>query len=299
MFKKILIPLDGSNLAEASLSPAVALAKKMEAPIVLLHVIEEDAPQEIHNDHHLDNVEDAVKYLDKISKKISSENIHVEGHVHSAKVKDVAASINQHANEEFNSDLIVMCAHGKSGFRDLIFGNIAQQVLADGRSTILLMQSEIKDSPPFSLKRILIPLDSQSIHDESLIYGMGLAKAFDAELYILTIIPTYSTLSGEDAAVGKMLPGTVSAFLDILENEAKDHVQLHLDECLKAGISTEAEIGRGDPATLIVSTAERTRTDLIVLSTHKKAGIEAFWSHSVAPSVIKKTHIPLLLIPLN
>lgn len=299
MFKNILVPLDGSKLAETVFNPAESLAKTLGAPITLLHIIEKDAPQAIHSDHHLTKLDEAVDYLKNIATRAMSKEIKVETHVHSAKVKDVAASIIQHTTEEFTPDLIVMCAHGQSGIRDLVFGNIAQQVLAGGQTPILLIQPESTNPPPFSLRRIFVPLDSESKHDESLQYALGLAKAYDAELYLLTVIPTFNTLTGQDAAVSSLLPGTTTAYLEILEETAKEHLQTHLDEFLEAGFNVNAEISRGDPADVIVATADRVGADLILLSTHRKAGMDAFWARSVAPKVVKKTHIPLLLIPLN
>ncbi len=53
MFKHILVPLDGSKLAEAALPAAVSLAETLHAPVTLLHVIEQDAPEEVHRDRHL------------------------------------------------------------------------------------------------------------------------------------------------------------------------------------------------------------------------------------------------------
>ena len=53
MFKHILVPLDGSTLAEAALPAAVSLAQTYKAPVTLLHVIEQDAPEEVHRDRHL------------------------------------------------------------------------------------------------------------------------------------------------------------------------------------------------------------------------------------------------------
>jgi nucleotide-binding universal stress UspA family protein len=95
-----------------------------------------------------------------------------------------------------------------------------------------------------------------------------------------------------------MLPATATAFLDLQEETAKEHLQSHLDEFLEAGYNVNAEIARGDPAEVIVATAARVEADLILLSTHRKAGMDAFWARSVAPNVVKKTHIPLLLVPL-
>jgi nucleotide-binding universal stress UspA family protein len=299
MFKNILVPLDGSKLAEAAIPPAVSLAQTLGAPITLLHLIEKDAPQEIHKDRHLRQADEAAAYLKNVANEISKDGLKIETHVHTAEVKDVADSIIRHASEEFNPDLIVMCAHGHSGFRDMVFGNIAQQVLSGGQTPLLLLQPESAESHPFTLRRLLVPLDNESVHDESLHYAQELAKTYKAELYLLTVVPTLGTLTGEEAAVSSMLPATSTAFLDIQEETGKDHLQGHLNDFLKAGYNVNAEIARGDPVEIIVSTAARIGADMILLSTHRKAGMNAFWSRSVAPNVLKKTHLPLLLVPLK
>ncbi len=297
MFKNILVPLDGSKLAETALPYAISFGRHFNAPVTLLHVIEKDAPQEVHKDHHLTRPDEAEQYLTSLAQKGFPEDVEVEAHVHSAEVKDVAASIIQIANEEFKPDLIVLCAHGQSGFRDLIFGSIAQKVLAGGQIPILLVQSRTAESRPFTLRRIFVPLDSDSVHDDSLPFAEQLATAYDAEIYLLTVIPTYSTLSGEKAAASSMLPATTTALLDIQEETLKEHLQTHLDDLLKRGFKASAEVARGDPATLIAETAARVGADLILLSTHRRAGMGAFWARSVAPNVVRKTRIPVFLIP--
>ena len=152
---------------------------------------------------------------------------------------------------------------------------------------------------PFKLRRILLPLDSESVHDDSLPIAKELARAYDAELYLLCVISTFSTLRGEEAATSTILPATTNALLDIKEEHAKEHLQGHLNELIGEGFRTSAEIARGDPAQTIVNTAERSKADLIVLSTHRKTGIDAFWARSVSPNVARRTHIPILLIPLS
>jgi nucleotide-binding universal stress UspA family protein len=298
MFNKILVPLDGSKLAETAIPAAVSLSQTLGAPITLLHIIEKDAPQEVHHDHHLSRADEAVTYLKTTAANASNATTKIETHVHTAEVKDVAASIIQHVNEEFKPDLIVMCAHGQTGFRDLVFGNIAQQVLAGGQTSLLLLQPTSTATRPFVVRRIFVPLDHESIHDKSLSYAQELAKAYQAEIYLLTVIPTFRTLSGEKAAISSMLPVTANAFLDLQEQAAKEHLQTHLDEFLQAGFNVDAEISRGDPAEIIATTAAKVKADLIILSTHRKAGINAFWARSVAPKVLRKTHIPLLFVPL-
>ena len=297
MFKKILVPLDGSPLAETALPAAASLAEKLNAPVTLLHIIEQNAPEAVHNERHLTRPEEAEVYLQELVRKSFPVDVKANWHVHEAGVKDVTASIVEHTGE-FEPDLIIMCAHGHSGIHDMLFGRIAQQVVAKGATPLLFLQPMTSLQKPFNLRRILLPLDSESIHDDSLPIAKNLAKAYNAELYLLCVIPTFSNLRGDEVAMSTILPSTTNALLDITEEHAREHFQGHLNELIGEGFRTSAEIARGDPAQTIVNVAERCAADLIVLSTHRRAGIDAFWARSVAPNVARRTKIPLLLIPL-
>jgi len=298
MFKSILIPLDGSRLAEASLPAAASLAQHLNAQVTLLHVIEENAPEAVHNERHLTQPKEAEAYLQNLVQQSFPAGTKASWHVHSSEVKDVPSSIVEHSGE-FKPDLIIMCAHGRGGIRDLLFGRIALQVVGKDTTPLLLLQPMTAEQKPFTLGRILVPLDSESIHDDSLPMAKNLAKAYGAELYLLCVIPTFSTLAGEEAAASSLLPGTANAFLDIKEDQAKEHLQGHLNELIGEGFRTSAEIARGDPAQAIVNVAERSQSDLIVLSTHRRTGLSAFWERSVAPNVVRRSRIPMLLIPLQ
>ena len=298
MFKHILVPLDGSHLSESALAPAELLSRTLGAPVTLIHIIEQGAPSEVHKDRHLTEADEAQAYLREVAARAFPSTTKVETHVHSAAVEDVARSIAQHAREEFAPDLIVMCTHGKSGVRGLLFGSIAQQVVAQGSTPLLLIRP--KDTgQPFQLKKICVPLDSESLHDNSLPLSEELARAFDAELYLLSVVPTFGTLAGEQAAAGSLLPVTTTALLDIKEENAIKDLQEHINNMNAAGLRASAEVARGDPATIIIKSAERTHSDLIILSTHRRAGMGAFWARSVAPNVANRSTLPLLLIPLK
>jgi nucleotide-binding universal stress UspA family protein len=298
MFKHILVPLDGSALAEAALPAAVSLANIFKAPVTLLHVIEQDAPDEIHRDRHLTEAGEAEAYLAEIARRFFPTKIKVNLHVHLSPVADVARSIVDHSSDEIQPDLIILCSHGNSGVHDLVFGNIAQEVAAASGTPVLLIKP-VESAAPFQIKHILVPLDNESVHDKALPTAEGLSKAYGAELNLLCVIPTLGTLSGEQAAVSNMLPATATAYLDIAEEIALEHFQGHLDLYKKANIPATAEIARGDPATVIAKTAEKTGADLILFGTHGRAGLDAFWNRSVAASVARRTQTPIMLLQLK
>jgi nucleotide-binding universal stress UspA family protein len=298
MFKHILVPLDGSTLAEAALPAAASLSQVFKAPVTLLHVIEQDAPEEIHHDRHLTKAGEAETYLKKIAKRAFPPETKVNLHVHTSPVADVARSIVDHSSDEIQPDLIILCSHGNSGIHDLFFGNIAQEVAAASGTPVLLIKPDDSAST-FTLQHILVPLDNESVHDKALVTAEELTKAYEAELNIVCVIPTLGTLSGEEAAVSNMLPATAMAYLDIDEEIALDHFQGHLNAFKKKGIPATAEIARGDPAPVIAKTADKLNADLIIFGTHGHAGLEAFWNRSVAASVARRTQTPILLLPLK
>src|SRR5215216_2682051 len=261
MFKHILVPLDGSKLSETAIPVAVSLAKKLNAPVTLLHIIEQNAPHEIHKDRHITQADEASAYLEQVSKRDFPNGITVDTHVHAAAVKDVAASIVEHTLEEFQPDLIVMCTHGKSGVRELLYGSIAQQVVAQGTTPLLLIKPTTETSTTFKLEKILVPLDSGPVHDDSLPATQELAKAYDSNIHLLTVIPTFSTVTGEAVPASSLLPATTSALLDISVENAEEDLQAHLDELKQAGFRVTAEVARGDPTTEIVNISENLHAD--------------------------------------
>jgi nucleotide-binding universal stress UspA family protein len=295
MFKHILLPLDGSTLAEAAIPYAVELCRRLDSKVTLLHVIEKDAPVEIHGQHHLTNEPEACEYLERIAEKKFATCKNVEHHVHTEEVSKVSRSIIEHSGE-FAPDLIILCAHGEGGLRDIVAGSIAQQVLANGKVPVLLIHPE---EPFKGFSNLMIALDGDPDHDQALDMAGELAEQFGSTLRLIRIVPTFATLEGEQAALGTMLPVTTSAYLDMMEEEAAEYLQRKLDAWCGKGINCEAEVQRGEPAQEVVKSAINSNANVIILGTHGKSGLNAFWSGSVAPKIVAKTKIPVLLYPVR
>ena len=298
MFKHLLVPLDGSPLAEAALPIASCLADKLGALVTLVHVIERDAPEAIHGERHLTAADEAHAYLDEVARRSFPAGVQVESHVHSSEVADVARSIVEHQGE-LAPDLIIMSIHGHGGLRDIFLGNIAQQVVARGTTPVLLVHAtDTSGVNPFRCPRLLVPLDGTSAHEQGLSVAMDLARSCGAEIHLLLVVPTRSTLPAEKGITGRLLPGATAAVLELAQQEAASYLQSHMARIQAQGLTVTAQIGRGDPTTVIVEVAGQSETDLIVFGTHGRSGMEAFWSGSVAPQVSQRSHLPVLLVPL-
>src|SRR5512146_2289670 len=117
MFKRLLVPLDGSPLAESVLPAALYFAGHLGATIILFHAIEVGAPATVHGQRHLSGVEEAQGYLYDVAARLSRQSpteIMVEQNVHPVEEAHVARSIIEHVTE-LNADLIILCAHGHGG----------------------------------------------------------------------------------------------------------------------------------------------------------------------------------------
>ncbi len=291
-----LVPLDGSRLAESVLSTVESLATRLHAKVTLLHIIEQHAPTTIHGERHLIGVAQAQLYLEEIAARLRPSGIPVETHVHEEKEDDVARSIVEHARES-KIDLVIMCTHGRGGLREFLFGSIAQQALRRGTQSILLvLPREDGSAPTFDLRRILVPLDGMAAHEPALPAAMTLARAFRAELHLVLVIPTLATLSGSQAVAGLLLPATMSAILDLAQQGALDYLDRAVVQCQEQGVPAQAEVLRGDAVPLVLGLAERLHVDLLVMSSHGRAGLDALLTGSVAPRVTGRVSRPLLLV---
>lgn len=143
MIKKILVPLDGSQLAENALPYAEEMARKFEAQLVLIQVLQ---PKVMMAEFEPGFFNDAIKqehdsakiYLHNLKDRIGFFHIPVEVEVLDGGA--VADTIIDYANET-ETDLIVMNTHGRSGFSRWVYGSVANKVLQHAHCPVFLVRA--------------------------------------------------------------------------------------------------------------------------------------------------------------
>jgi nucleotide-binding universal stress UspA family protein len=296
MIQHILVPLDGSPLSESALSAAVFLSETLKAGVILLHIIEADAPSTVHGQRHLTRPQEALEYLEMVRNQTFSPKTQVSCHVHTAATRDVAKGIVAH-QEEFSHDLIIMSTHGRGGLRDLIFGRIAQQVVAAGDKPLLLIRPG--NAVSFACRSLLVPTNAEAPQEQAIPLAIELARSCGAILRLLAVVPTLTTLGGRHQTLGRFMPGTTQAVLSITEANFRSHLQDQVTRFQTLGVTADAEVRRGDPPVVISETASAMNASIIVMGTHGKSGTAAFWADSVCAKVLSKTRLPLLLVPFS
>lgn len=126
MYQRIMVPLDGSDLAQNALDHAVDLARALGATLVLLHV----------RTSHTGSKEAARRYLEFVQAQVASQGVPIELVVASGAI---AASIIRAADEE-HIDLIAMATHGRTGLQRAVRGSVAEEVLRRSNKPVLLVR---------------------------------------------------------------------------------------------------------------------------------------------------------------
>ena len=144
MYKRILVPLDGSALAKKALDEAEKLAKFFSAEIILFQVVPfmpiYGSP-ELVTPFIVDEKqkESAERYLFNLAEELKKREFKVTTMVRTG--QQVALEIIDYAKES-GTDLIVMCTHGRSGITRWMLGSVTQKVLSRAETPVLLIRSK-------------------------------------------------------------------------------------------------------------------------------------------------------------
>jgi len=292
---RLVVPLDGSRLAEATLPAAIAVSARLGAGVTLLHVLERNAPLTVHGDRHLTNAGQAEAYLHGVASRFADAGVTVVVHTHPNPEGDIAASIADHA-AELASSLIVLCTHGHGGMRGWMSGSLAQQVIRRATPPVLLVRpGQAATSGPFAPEALLVALDGTPEAEAALPPALALARAFGARLHILDVVETLGTVAGDRAAAARLSPTATAALLDAEGTAAVSYLERMAARVRATGGPVSAELARGDAVRTVVERAQ-SEGAILALATHGRGGLDALWSGSVGAKVVARATVPLLLV---
>jgi nucleotide-binding universal stress UspA family protein len=143
MYKRALVPLDGSPVAEAIIPFILDIAGPLDMEVDLLRVVEPLAPMVIEGSRHVEveDIEarrtDAEEYLAPIAVELRNKGVKVESRVRRGNPAEEIVA----AARETGADLIAMSTHGRGGLGRLVFGSVAQAVLRHVDMPVFLMRA--------------------------------------------------------------------------------------------------------------------------------------------------------------
>ena len=146
MFSRLLVPLDGSELAEKALAYAAYIAREVGAELRLFRVVTRPAPPLSDGEMVIiadtgptvaEESANARQYLQMTAERLRETGIRVD---YAIEVGDAATAIVEYAREQ-SVDLIVMSTHGRSGLGRWVYGSVADRVLRSSAQPVLLVRA--------------------------------------------------------------------------------------------------------------------------------------------------------------
>jgi nucleotide-binding universal stress UspA family protein len=294
MFDHLLVPLDGSPLAECVLPHAIAIAQAFGSRISLLRVLEECRTGEsllvdpldwqmwkAEGDAYLGELADGIKELG-----IEATATLLDG--------QAAERILEYAREE-DVDLILVSSHGWSGMSPWNVGSVVQKiVLRSHTSTLIVRAYELpgEEMAPLRYRRILVPLDGSARAEVVLSPLNTLARHSGAEVMLAHVVrlpemPSREPLSQEDIQlIDRMVERNREQGRDYLEG-----VRERLD------LDAATHLLSGDSAAIMLHEfVEQNDVDLVVMGAHGRSGGDRTLYGSVTMHFIANGTSPLLIV---
>ncbi len=270
----ILVPLDGSPLAEAILPVAVALSRVFAARMTLLHVLESPrggraAPRPVDPLEWEMTRAEIARYLELRREQLTEEGLAPAVEI----VQGRPAEQILQAAREHDCDLIALASHGGSGINAWTRSATAERIiaLADTSMLVLPTHREYEPARGWHLERLLLPLDCSPRAEVTIPLGVALALGAGAEVVVAHVVPTLElprriVASGPDRALAEELTARN-------RKESGEYLTGVVERLLAQGVRARARplvSGRLVPSLLAL--ADEERADLTVLAAHGCSG---------------------------
>lgn len=298
MHEKMLVPLDGSELAEVVLPYAEELASKLKTEVALLQVVPRahQAYDSYWTAYELPYTDEEMKplkasaedYLKRVADGLRDKGITTEIEV---RVGTAADEIIELADEA-NIDVIGISTHGRSGVSRWALGSVADKVVRGTKRPVALIRAkgarpDVRDKGIWG--KAVVPLDGSKESEAVIPYIEELVSRLEVEVTLLHMfVPYYGTYSEAQLYEIKSLRAS-----------AKNYIERVAAQLKQKGIGVKAEfreVTHSAEAEEIIKLADETQAGVVAMSTHGRSGIGRWAFGSVADRVLHEGRTPLLLV---
>lgn len=307
MYKNMLIPVDGSKLAESAFAYAKELAGRLGTNVTILHVVDpresETLPMhQAYVSHSAETVRRRISDIQKrLGKKQSAEVPHVSGEV---AVGHAAEQILRYTAEK-GVDLIVMSTHGRTGMWRWVLGSVADKVLRASPVPVLLVRSETAEKGGFEKWTditVIVPLDGSPLAESVLPHVQALAQQVGNEMLNVVLVricepPSMPAIPGAEVPFNwQQLMDESWAACKKTTKEYLAGIENHLKQTGLQVRSEPIEQMKYSVAEEIVDYANKIPFSLIVMATHGRSGVSRWAYGSVAHKVLTGSSSPVLMV---
>ena len=300
----VLLPHDGSPLADSTLPYAVELVRITGASLELLRVLEELKPIYDSGLRTLVWIDPAHPRAELVASEVLGpvvEKLMDQGLVAKTVVRvgDPRSEILDEA-ETLANPLILLASHGRSGLSRFVFGSVATRVLQTSQNPVMIVRAREAEEQPeaVSLKHIMVLLDGSDLSEKALPYAAELARDSGGQLHLVRVAETYRDELPDKPPHIFTAPSyeAMLEHFDELEQQAREYLTGVATRLEGESLSVTSEVLSGDPVREIGKCSEREQPDLIVMTTHGRSGIARWFYGSVADRILTSTSTPVLLV---
>jgi nucleotide-binding universal stress UspA family protein len=285
MFKRILVPLDGSKLAEQVIPAVTELGGPSNSEIIILGVCEAGKKTE---------GETCEAYLREESRELDSRLAGSTATLQTRVVYGKPSEQILHYALEEKIDIVFMSSHGRSGIMPWSLGSTVDKVFKSTSVPLVVVRTREKPSKIKLFSRILVPLDGSEKSAAALPLLKELAGILPLEIFTIRVIEAgrhVRTIGGLDYV----------QFLERDINDTKGKVKRSLESLFTDPAFTNTrvtcEVRKGDPAQEILKYADETECTLIMMTSHGHHGIETWALGSVTSKIVAVARQSILLVP--
>lgn len=270
--KKILVAIDFSKPSEYAAKTANILAKKTNASILLIHMLELPSGVIDQGSGSSFSIPSNMLYLDKVKerlRKFREDNFDEDIDVNNAiRFEETHSGILHHAADN-DADMIVMGSKGHSLIEEIIIGSNTEKIVRTSKLPVLAIKNFNKD---FSIDNIVFASNFDDDQRDVLRGIANFASIFNSTIHLLHVVTASKFITSKDAR-------------DRIENFIRD---IELPEHTIT-IENNESIEKG-----IINFADDINADIISLSTHGRSGLSHLFNSSVTNLLAKSSHKPLL-----
>lgn len=292
----ILIPLDGSDVAECALAAGITVARRLNAFIHLVRV-HTQLPHEVGAEvvtltpeTEREVVAQEEEYLDRIADRLRDEGLAVSTDV----VKGAIVPALRAYSDRHGIGLVVMSSHGRGGLSRAVLGSVADDLIRSTLVPVLIVTprtaARITAGWP---GRILVPLDGSELGASAMNLLPVLDPAHGASVLLVSVLQTVPAGINPWVFPPELLVPTIEQ----RGQELRQYLDRAARRLRSEGFRTGIRVATGcKVAAEILKLAIGKGSDLIVMSTHGAGGIDRVMFGSVADQVLRHANIPVLVV---
>ena len=272
MYSTVIVPLDGSRLAETALRPGVDVASRTGAEILVLSVVHDRSQEDARQSY--------LRTLTDQTTTVPVRYVVTLGAEPAAVIADMAV--------EQDPSIVCMSTHGRGGFARALLGSVAEDVVRRTAGPVLLMGPHTRADLSPVAGQLMVCLDGSDHAEAILPLATAWAQQFAMELYLVQFLDPHTA---RQLRVAKVPDEDIheDAYLARVGRRLRDN-----------GVPVDWEVLHDSrPAAAIVDHARHHEASLIALSTHGRVGLRRLAIGSVAAQIVHDSPYPTLAIRPN